>query len=295
MISPPAQASLRVRPHRARARQRRDVHGDPRGREETAADWVINGEKMWNTGMHAASHDLDLRPHQREAGQRATASPRFLVPVGAPGFKVEEYLWTFNMPTDHAHVSLTDVRVPDAAIFGGEGRGLRSCSTSSTRTASARPPRPWARRSTASTRVVKYAKAAQAVRQAAGDNQAIQFPLVELQTQCEMLRVLIHKTAWQMDAYGPLSRSLRQGLDVQLLGQPAGLRGRRPGDAGARRPRLLAAQAVRAHLPPPPPLPDHRGLRGDPDAPGGAATCSASCGSRRPKGVPETPAGRSGA
>ncbi|MGC7323136.1 acyl-CoA dehydrogenase family protein, partial [Mycobacteroides abscessus subsp. massiliense] len=48
----------------------------------------------------------------------------FLVPADAPGFKVEEYLWTFNMPTDHAHVSLTDVRVPDAAIFGGEGRGL---------------------------------------------------------------------------------------------------------------------------------------------------------------------------
>ena len=30
-------------------------------------------------------------------------------------------------------------------------------------------------------------------------NQGIQFPLVELQTQCDMLRALIHKTAWQMD------------------------------------------------------------------------------------------------
>ena len=27
-------------------------------------------------------------------------------------------------------------------------------------------------------------------------NQGIQFPLVELQAQCEMLRALIHKTAW---------------------------------------------------------------------------------------------------
>ena len=33
-------------------------------------------------------------------------------------------------------------------------------------------------------------------------NQAIQFPLVELQTQCEMIRALIHKTAWQMDTIG---------------------------------------------------------------------------------------------
>ena len=29
------------------------------------------------------------------------------------------------MPTDHARVSLTDVRVPHDAIFGGEGRGLQ--------------------------------------------------------------------------------------------------------------------------------------------------------------------------
>jgi acyl-CoA dehydrogenase len=30
-------------------------------------------------------------------------------------------------------------------------------------------------------------------------NQAIQFPVVELSTQCEMLRLLIFKTAWEMD------------------------------------------------------------------------------------------------
>ena len=38
-------------------------------------------------------------------------------------------------------------------------------------------------------------------------NQAIQFPLVELQTQCEMLRALVHKTAWLMDTHGPFSAS----------------------------------------------------------------------------------------
>ena len=30
-------------------------------------------------------------------------------------------------------------------------------------------------------------------------NQAIQFPLAELQTECEMTRGLIHKTAWELD------------------------------------------------------------------------------------------------
>ena len=48
----------------------------------------------------------------------------FLVPMTTPGVNVEEYLWTFNMPSDHARVSFTEVRVPHSAIFGKEGYGL---------------------------------------------------------------------------------------------------------------------------------------------------------------------------
>ena len=33
-------------------------------------------------------------------------------------------MWTFNMPTDHGRISMKDVRVPHASIFGGEGQGL---------------------------------------------------------------------------------------------------------------------------------------------------------------------------
>ena len=47
----------------------------------------------------------------------------FLVPSDAPGFEVLEYLWTFNMPTDHAHIRLTDVRVPHANLIGQVNAG----------------------------------------------------------------------------------------------------------------------------------------------------------------------------
>ena len=46
---------------------------------------------------------------------------------------------------------------------------------------------------------VKYARKRKPFGKALAENQAIQWPLVELQTQCEMLRLLIRKTAWQMD------------------------------------------------------------------------------------------------
>ena len=46
---------------------------------------------------------------------------------------------------------------------------------------------------------VKYARNRKPFGKPLSDNQAIQWPLVELATQCEMLRLLIRKTAWEMD------------------------------------------------------------------------------------------------
>ena len=104
------------------------------------------------------------------------------------------------MPTDHPRVIFTDVWVPDDADLGRSRAGASaSARASCTRTASARRPLSWARRVYCIEGERQIRPRAQAVRQAARDNQAIQFPLVELQTQCEMLRLLIRKTAWEMD------------------------------------------------------------------------------------------------
>ena len=104
-------------------------HGSDATHMETAAvrdgdDWIINGEKTWNTGIHKAKYDLIFARTSGEAGD-GNGITAFLVPTDSPGFKIEEFLWTFNMPTDHAHISLTNVRVPNDAIFGGEGKGLQ--------------------------------------------------------------------------------------------------------------------------------------------------------------------------
>src|SRR6202030_2308064 len=85
--------------------------------------WVINGEKMWTTGMHVATHcALFARTSGNDGDARGITC--LLVPAKTKGVKVEEYMWTFNMPTDHPRVSFTDVFVPDDALFGEVGRGL---------------------------------------------------------------------------------------------------------------------------------------------------------------------------
>jgi alkylation response protein AidB-like acyl-CoA dehydrogenase len=186
-------------------------HGSDATYMETHAEkdgdmWVINGEKTWNTGIHAATYDLIFARTSGEPGD-GRGITAFLVPTDSPGFKVEEFLWTFNMPTDHGRISLTNVRVPDRAIFGGEGRGLQVTQHFFNENRIRQAASSLGAAEFCIDQAVEYAKTRAPFGKPLATNQAIQFPLVELRTQCEMLKVLIQKTAWAMDKYGAFSQS----------------------------------------------------------------------------------------
>lgn len=169
-------------------------------------DWVINGEKTWNTGMHKAQYDMIMARTRGKSGD-GEGITAFLVPTDAPGFKIEEFLWTFNMPTDHAHISLRDVRVTDSAIFGREGKGLQVVQHFFNENRIRQAASSLGAAQFCINESVEFAKHRAPFGKPLATNQAIQFPLVELQTQCEMLRALIHKTAWAMDEHGAFSQS----------------------------------------------------------------------------------------
>jgi acyl-CoA dehydrogenase len=162
------------------------------------AGWRIDGEKMWTTGMHTASHCLLFARSSGNAGD-ARGISAFIVPAQSPGVKIEEYLWTFNMPTDHPRVSFTNVWVPDSAVLGPLGGGLAVAQhfvheNRIRQAASSLGAADFCVRES-----VKYARERKPFGEDLARNQGIQFPLVELATQVEMLRLLIRKTAWQMD------------------------------------------------------------------------------------------------
>ncbi len=247
-------------------------------------EWVINGEKTWNTGIHKATNDMIFARTSGKAGD-GHGITAFLVPTDAPGFKVEEYLWTFNMPTDHAHISLTNVRVRTRRSSAVRAAASVSCSTSSTRTGSARRRPASGRRGSASPSRSKYAQERKPFGKPLASNQAIQFPLVELHTQCEMLQALIRKTAWLMD------RTVRSRSPTRCRCATTGRTGcaaRRPtgrcrctaGSGTRGTSRSSTSTAITA-------------ATGSPRAPrrsrcaGSRATCSASCPSEAPKGVSE--------
>ncbi|MEM1434770.1 MAG: acyl-CoA dehydrogenase family protein [Pseudomonadota bacterium] len=186
-------------------------HGSDATHMETVAvrdgdEWVINGEKTWNTGIHKAQYDLILARTSGKPGD-GDGITCFLTPTSAEGFKVEEMLWTFNMPTDHGHISMKDVRVSHDSIFGGEGRGLQVVQHFFNENRIRQAASSLGAAQFCINESIQYAKERKPFGKALSTNQGIQFPLVELQTQCEMLRALIHKTAWQMDQHGAFSVS----------------------------------------------------------------------------------------
>ncbi len=179
--------------------------------ERDGDEWIINGEKTWNTGLHTAKYDLIFARTSGKPGD-GNGITAFLTPTDAPGFKIEEFLWTFNMPTDHAHVSFTNIRVPNDAIFGGEGKGLQVVQHFFNENRIRQAASSLGAAQFCINESVKYALERKPFGKPLATNQAIQFPLVELQTQCEMLRALIHKTAWSMDTYGAFSQSDRVSM-----------------------------------------------------------------------------------
>jgi alkylation response protein AidB-like acyl-CoA dehydrogenase len=168
--------------------------------------WVINGEKTWNTGVHVADADLVMARTSGSPGD-AEGITAFLVPMDTAGVNIEEYLWTFNMPSDHARVSFTDVQVPDSAIFGGEGKGLMVVQHFFNENRIRQAASSLGAAQYCVSEAVQHANARKPFGKALSSNQAIQFPLVDLNARCEMLRALIHKTAWLMDRDGAFSVS----------------------------------------------------------------------------------------
>jgi len=166
--------------------------------KDGVAGWRINGEKMWTTGMHVANYIMTFARTSGKDGD-GDGITVFLVPASDPGVVVEEYLWTFNMPTDHPRVSINNVWVPDEAIWGVEGQGLRLGQSFVHQNRIRQAASSLGAAVYCIDQSVRYARQRKPFGKPLSDNQAIQWPLVELYTQCEMLRLLIRKTAWEID------------------------------------------------------------------------------------------------
>ncbi|KIV93110.1 hypothetical protein PV10_04350 [Exophiala mesophila] len=160
--------------------------------------YEINGNKKWQTGMHHATHCLVFARTSGKAG-----SPRgitaFVVPRETPGLEVASFEWTLNMPTDHATIIFDKVQVPASAILGPVDNGLAIAQTFTHENRIRQASSSCGAAKYCIDRSVEYANQRKVFGKPLSSHQAIQWPLVELATQAEMLRLLILRTAVEMD------------------------------------------------------------------------------------------------
>jgi len=173
--------------------------------------WVVNGMKRWNSQVARAHGNLVFA---RTSGQPGDAKgiTAFIVPTNAAGHNILYNHWTFNMPSDHAETELKNVRVPDSAILYKEGEGLMVAQrfvheNRIRQAASGVGAAQFCVRES-----VQYARERITFGKPLATNQAIQWPLVELHTDCALLRGLVRETAAQMDAHGGVALSDRVSM-----------------------------------------------------------------------------------
>ncbi len=161
-------------------------------------EWVINGTKRWNTGVHRATHDL-IFARTSGADGSAVGITAFLVPTDTPGFEVPYYWWTFNMPSDHGEVVLTDVRVPADAVLGEIDHGLEVGQTFLHENRIRQAASSLGAAQYCIDRAADYAGKRMVFGKPLSVNQAVQWPLAELQTEAQMVRLLVYYAAWHLD------------------------------------------------------------------------------------------------
>ncbi|MBY0279605.1 acyl-CoA dehydrogenase [Candidatus Binatia bacterium] len=91
-------------------------------------EYVINGRKWWTSGaMDPRCKIMIVMGQTNPNAEIHKRQSQILVPMSAPGVKIERYLPVFgydDAPHGHAEVTFTDVRVPVSNIVLGEGRGF---------------------------------------------------------------------------------------------------------------------------------------------------------------------------
>lgn len=176
-----------------------DTKATPIELPDGSPGFSISGNKRWQTGAHSATHFLVFARTSGQAG-----SPRgitaFIIPRNTPGITISSYEYTLNMPTDHATMLFEDVRVPQDAVFGVLDKGLAIAQTFTHENRIRQAASSCGAAKFCVDRSVKYARERVVFGKALSSNQAIQWPLVELSTQIEMLRLLILRTASEMDS-----------------------------------------------------------------------------------------------
>ncbi len=189
--------------------------------DETAGEWVINGQKAWATNGGIADVHVVIATVDPELGARGHAA--FVVPMSeAKGISQGAKVSKHGLRASHtADVYLDDCRVPAEYVLGGRDKleerlarvreGKRASSQAAMQTFEATRPIVGAQALGIARAAYEYALAYAKEREQFGrkiiENQAIAFTLARMKLEIDAARLLVWRASWMGRSGAPFENA----------------------------------------------------------------------------------------
>ena len=161
-------------------------------------DFVLNGEKT-SISMATQCDRMIVFARTGEPEERARGVSAFLVELDAPGISRTAFDDLGAIAVGRGSVFFDDVRVPGAAMIGGEGEGFRQVMNGFDYSRALIGLQCLAPAQASLDETWKYVTERQAFNKPIGAYQGVTQPLAEAETQLEAARLLCYKTLWLRD------------------------------------------------------------------------------------------------
>jgi alkylation response protein AidB-like acyl-CoA dehydrogenase len=161
--------------------------------------WIINGAKTFTTNGHYA--DVCVAMAVTDKSRNSHGISAFIVEKGTPGFRPGKKENKLGLrASDTSEMILSDCRVPQENLLGGEGEGFIGSLKILDGGRISIAALALGMAQGALNAAVKYAKQRKQFGQAISEFQAIQFKLADMATQVEAARLLVYQAAWLADS-----------------------------------------------------------------------------------------------
>jgi isovaleryl-CoA dehydrogenase len=165
--------------------------------ERSNSHYVINGQKTWITGAHAADHTLVVCRTER-TGDKHEGLSMLSVPANTPGMEIRGIETMASREVNDMY--FTDCQVPADRLIGQDGQGWRQLMAGLNHERLIIATQALGMAERAFDDVLAYVKERKQFGQPIGSFQAIKHPLADLAAEIEATRLLIYDVAAKADA-----------------------------------------------------------------------------------------------
>jgi butyryl-CoA dehydrogenase len=184
-------------------------------------EYVISGEKIWITNGNIARLAIVFANSEPTLKHKGICA--FLVPTDTPGFRREKMPGKElgHRASDHAHIVLDKMRVPQSALLGAPGDGFKVAMSALTHGRLGVAAGALGVGQACLDACVEFAKTRRQFGQRIGNFEMIQSTLADMAADVDAARMLVYRAAWLQDQG---TRATRETSIAKLFATEAAVR-----------------------------------------------------------------------